>query len=69
MLEDLNARQSRSPIFLISDSCSASTPFEGIDAPNFIGIGSSSEGEKSLSYGYDSLLNSPKSDEFTFYLT
>jgi glycosylphosphatidylinositol transamidase (GPIT) subunit GPI8 len=31
-------------------------------------LGSSSLNEKSLSYGYDPLLNQPKSDEFTFYL-
>lgn len=50
------------------DSCSAITPFENINQNNFIALGSSSKGEKSLSYGYDPLLNQPKSDEFTYYL-
>lgn len=50
------------------DSCSAVTPFQNINFDGFIALGSSSAGEKSLSYGYDPLLNQPKSDEFTFYL-
>ena len=54
---------------MLSDSCSAITPFEYIELDQFIAIGSSSFNEKSLSYGYDSELNMPKSDEFTYYLS
>lgn len=46
----------------MSDSCSAVTPFEEIYLDNFIALGSSSKGEKSLSKGYDKVLNGPKSD-------
>ena len=35
---------------------------------NFMGFASSSFDEKSVSHGYDDKLNSPKSDDFTFYL-
>jgi glycosylphosphatidylinositol transamidase (GPIT) subunit GPI8 len=52
---------------VISDSCSAITPFENVTASNFIAMGSSSYGEKSLSHGYDTALNQPKTDDFSFY--
>jgi hypothetical protein len=31
-------------VFLMSDSCSAITPFEGVEWENFIALGSSSKG-------------------------
>lgn len=68
LLRDLWARGRRGSIQLLSDSCSAATPFEDIRESNFAGLGSSSLGEKSLSYGYDPLLHAPKSDEFTYHL-
>lgn len=52
---------------VISDSCSAITPFESVTTPNFIALGSSSFGEKSLSHGFDAALNQPKTDDFSFY--
>lgn len=55
------------PIAVISDSCSAITPFEKVEIDNFIALGSSSFDEKSLSHGFDSALNQPKTDDFSFY--
>ena len=59
-------------IGLISDSCSAITPFETIplskDISNFFAMASSSFDEKSKSHGYDIELNQPKSDDFSFYV-
>lgn len=52
----------------MSDSCGAATLFDSVTSPNFLSIGSSSEGEKSLSHGHDTLYNSAKSDDYTFYL-
>ena len=52
---------------ILSDSCSAITPFETIRAPNILALASSSFDEKSKSHGYDIELNQPKSDDFTFY--
>lgn len=52
---------------VISDSCSAITPFEKVTTDGFIALGSSSFEEKSLSHGYDIALNQPKTDDFSFY--
>ena len=68
MFKDLSMRTNAS-VFLMSDSCSAVTPFEQVEWENFIALGSSSKGEKSLSMGYDKVLNGPKADEFTYYLS
>lgn len=64
---DLSYRNPYSSILLLSDSCSAITPFEDIHIDNFTALGSSSLNEKSSSHGFDSLINAPKSDDFTFY--
>lgn len=53
----------------MSDSCSAITPFEIVLEDNFVALGSSSFGEKSISHGFDSEINSAKSDDFTFYVS
>jgi glycosylphosphatidylinositol transamidase (GPIT) subunit GPI8 len=52
---------------IISDSCGAITPFEKVVVNNFLAMGSSSLTEKSLSHGFDTVLNLPKSDDFSFY--
>lgn len=49
-------------LLALIDSCSAITPYEYIKGDNFIALGSSSYGEKSLSKGFDTVLNMPKSD-------
>ena len=68
IFRDMQARRNYESIFLMSDSCSASTPFETVDIADFVGLASSSLDEKSLSHGFDNELNSPKSDDFTFFL-
>jgi glycosylphosphatidylinositol transamidase (GPIT) subunit GPI8 len=52
----------------LSDSCGAATLFEFTNSPRFVSVGSSAEGEKSMSHGHDQRYNSAKSDDFTFYL-
>lgn len=69
VLSDLGRRKPEMPVFILIDSCSAITPYEGVEEQNIIALGSSSLDEKSLSMGYDKLVNCPKSDEFTYYLS
>ena len=62
-----NINRGSDKAIILSDSCSAITPFETIRAPNILALASSSFDEKSKSHGYDIELNQPKSDDFTFY--
>ena len=44
VFRDLSRRRPNMPIFVLIDSCSAITPYEGVDEPNFIAFASSSLG-------------------------
>lgn len=67
LYDELDKKNITERIALLSDSCSAITPFETVRIDNFLSFASSSLDEKSLSHGADSALYSPKSDDFTFY--
>ena len=60
-------------MLMFSDSCSASTLFYKLTAPNIFAIGSSSYDEYSYSYGRDSEFQMSKTDRLSFknynYLT
>lgn len=67
LFDHLTQKNITDKIAMISDSCSAITPFETIRANNIISFASSSFDEKSMSHGSDSIMYTPKSDDFTFY--
>ncbi|EGR28170.1 phosphatidylinositol glycan, putative [Ichthyophthirius multifiliis] len=52
-------------MLMINDSCSASTIFDKLTAPNIFGLGSSSFGQKSYSSGFDENLSVSKSDQLS----
>jgi len=52
-------------ILMFSDSCGAATLFEKVKTPNFFGLGSSSRGEKSYSYGNDPNMSLSVIDAFS----
>ncbi|KAL4470857.1 hypothetical protein ABPG72_016403 [Tetrahymena utriculariae] len=67
-LEEFNLKNFYNEMLMFSDSCSAATIFEKLRPdtnPNIFGIGSSSRGQYSYSFGKDSNINLSVVDRFT----
>lgn len=64
-MNESHAKSNYNEVLMFSDSCGAATLFEKLESPNIYGVGSSSRGEKSLSYSSDSNMGLSVVDRFT----
>lgn len=67
-LKEMYIQKRYNELFLVVDTCQASTLLSSINAPNIMTIGSSDLGENSYSHGSDSTVGASLIDKFTHYM-